>query len=84
LIKYRGMGWVMHVESRGVRRGVYRVAGKRLKERDHLKNPGVDGRIILRRLLRKWVVGAWSRSNMAQDKDRWREFVTAVMKFRVL
>ena len=29
-----------------------------LRERDHLKEPGVDGSIILRWLFRKWDVGA--------------------------
>ena len=29
-------------------------------ERDHLENPGVDGRIILRWIFRKWDVGAWT------------------------
>jgi hypothetical protein len=28
-----------------------------LRERDHLKDPGVDGRIILRWIFRKWDVG---------------------------
>ena len=31
-------------------RGVYRVLG----ERDHLEDPGVDGRITLRWIFRKW------------------------------
>ena len=26
-------------------------------------DPGVDGRIILRRILRKWDVGAWTGSS---------------------
>jgi hypothetical protein len=28
-----------------------------LRERDHWRDPGVDGRIILRRFFRTWVVG---------------------------
>jgi hypothetical protein len=28
-----------------------------LRERYHLEDPGVDGRIILRRIFRKWDVG---------------------------
>ena len=26
-----------------------------LRERDHLQEPGVDGRVILRWIIRKWV-----------------------------
>jgi hypothetical protein len=32
--------------------------GGNLREGDHLKNPGVDGRIILRWIFRKWDVRA--------------------------
>jgi hypothetical protein len=38
----------------GERKGVYRGLKGQLKERDHLGDPGVDGKIILRWILRKW------------------------------
>ena len=34
-----------------------------LKERHHLGDPGVDGRIILRWIFRKWDVGVWNGSS---------------------
>jgi len=37
----------------GERRDVYRVLVGNLKERDHLEDPGGDGRIILRWIFRK-------------------------------
>jgi hypothetical protein len=33
-----------------------------VRERDQLEDPSVDGRIILRWIFRKWVVGAWAGS----------------------
>jgi hypothetical protein len=33
-----------------------------LRERDHLGDPGVDGRIILRWIFRKWDVAVWTGS----------------------
>jgi hypothetical protein len=41
-------------------RGVYRVLVGNLRERDHLEDSNVDGRIILRWIFRKWDVGAWT------------------------
>jgi len=34
-----------------------------LRERDHLGDPGVDGRIVLRWIFRKWDVGVWIGSS---------------------
>jgi hypothetical protein len=31
-----------------------------LRERDHWGDPGVDGRIIIKRILKKWDVGVWT------------------------
>jgi hypothetical protein len=34
-----------------------------LRVRDHLGDPGLDGRIILRWIFRKWDVGVWTGSS---------------------
>jgi len=34
-----------------------------MSERNHLEDPGVDGRIILRWIFRKWNVGEWTGSS---------------------
>ena len=49
-----------------------------------MEDPAVDGRIILRWIFRKWDVGGgmdWFE--LAEDTDRWRAFVNAVMNLRV-
>jgi hypothetical protein len=40
-------------------------------------------RIILRGIFRKWDMGAMGWIELAQDRDRWRELVNAVMYIRV-
>jgi len=56
------MGWVGHVARMGKRRGVYGVLLGKHEGMDHFEDPGVDGRIILRWMFRKWDVGAWTGS----------------------
>ena len=34
-----------------------------VREKDHLEDPGLDGRIILRWIFRKWDVGLWTGSS---------------------
>ena len=52
-----------------------------LRARDHLEDPGVDGRIILRWMSMKW--GGMDRIERAQDRERWLALVNAVMNLRV-
>ena len=56
-IKSRRMKSAGYVARMGERRGLYRVLMGKLRERDHLGDPGVDGRIILRWIFRKYEVG---------------------------
>jgi hypothetical protein len=63
VIKSRRLRWAGHVARMRERRGVYRVLVGNLRERDHLKDPDVDRRIILRSMFRKWDVGAWTGSS---------------------
>ena len=50
--------------------------------RDVLEDPVIDGRILLWWSFRNWN-GGHGRIDVAQDKDRWWELVSAVMNLRV-
>jgi len=52
VIKSRGMRWAGHVASMG-ERCIQGFCGGKLKERDYLKDPGVDVRTILRWIFMK-------------------------------
>ena len=77
------MRWAGYVARMGEERGVYRVLeGKR------------EGRRTLGRLRRRWVnnirmnlqevcCGYMNWIGLAQDRDRWRTLVSAVMNLRV-
>jgi hypothetical protein len=52
------------------------------RERDHWGDPGLDGRIILGWVFRKWDVGVWT-DWLIQDRDRWRAILKRVMNLRV-
>jgi hypothetical protein len=50
VMRSRRLRWAGHVARMGERRGAYRALVGKLREGDHLEDPGVDGRIIL-----KWI-----------------------------
>ena len=58
VIKSRRIRWGEHIKHMGKRSGSYRVLVGNL-DRDHVEDPGVDGRIILRWIFRKWDGLAW-------------------------
>ena len=54
VIKSRRMRWTGHVACMEERRGVYRVLVGKPEGKNHLEDPGIDGRIIVRWNFRKW------------------------------
>ena len=83
VIKLRRKRWAGHVARMGEERGVYRVLVGKLEGRRPLRRPG-----------RKWVdnirmdfqvvrCGYMDWIGLAQDRDRWRTLVSAVMNLRV-
>ena len=80
-MKSRRLRWVGHV----ARVGIGQVHGgfwwENLKEGDHLKDRGVDVRIILKWILEK-LDGGVDWIDLAKDRDSWRDVVNAVMNLR--
>ena len=66
----------------GERSDAYRALVGKLREGDHLEDPGVGGRIIL-----KWIFersdGGIDQIDLTQDRDRWWALVNRVMNFRI-
>ena len=74
VIKSRRMGWAGHVECMGEERGLYRVLlGK--PRRRWVDNIRID--------LQEVGCGYMDWIGLAQDRDRWRTPVSAVMNLRV-
>ena len=57
------MRWAGHVARMGKGESCTGFWWGNLGERDHWGDPGVDGRIILRWIFRKWDVGVWTGSS---------------------
>jgi len=71
VIKSIRMRWAGHVARMG--RGKLHIGfwWENLRERDHLEDPGVDERIILRWIFWKWD-GDVDWIDLAPENDRWR------------
>jgi len=63
MIKSRRMRWAGHVARRGRGEVYTRFWRGNLRERCHLEDAGVDGRLILRWIFRKWDVELWTGSS---------------------
>jgi hypothetical protein len=63
VIKSRIIRWAEHVARMGEEEVYKGFWWGNLKARDHLGDPGVDERVILRWIFRNWDVGVWSGSS---------------------
>jgi len=54
------MRWAGHVARMGEERGVYRVLVGKLEGKDHWRDLGIEGSIILECICRRWDVGIWT------------------------
>ena len=83
MIKSRRMRWAGHVTRMEEGRGVYRVlVGKREGKRP-LRRPRGRWEDNIKMDLQEMGCGGTNWIELAQDRDRWRAVVTAVMNFRV-
>jgi len=60
VIKLRRMRWAGHLARMGEERGCVGSWWGNGREGDHWRGLGVDGRIILERVSRRWDLGIWT------------------------
>jgi len=64
VIKSRRIRWAGHIACMGERGEAYTdFWWGNLREKIHLRDQGLDGRITLRWIFRKWDVGVWTGSS---------------------
>jgi hypothetical protein len=83
VIKSRRIGWTRHVARMGEGRGVYRILVGKPEGKRPLGRPRCRWGENIKMDLQYVVCGGADWIELAQDRDRWRAFVNAVMKVRV-
>ena len=83
VIKSRRMRWANHVARMGERRGLYRVLVGKAEGKRPLGRPRLRWEDNIKMDLQEVGCGGVDCIELAQDRDKWRALVTAVMNLRV-
>jgi hypothetical protein len=83
VIKSRRMRWAGHVACIGERRGVYRVLVGKSEGKRPLERPRHTWEDNIKMDIQEVGCGGMDWIELAQDRDRWRALVNAVMNLRV-
>jgi len=83
VIKSRKMRWAGHVARMGERRGVYRVLLGKPERKRPLGRPRRRWDDNIKMDLQEVGSGGMDWIELAQDRDRWRARVNAVMNLRI-
>ena len=83
VIKSKRMIWAGHVARMGGERGVHSVLLGKPERKRPLERPGRRWVDNIRMDLQEVGCGYMDWIELAQDRDRWRTLVTAVMNLRV-
>jgi len=83
VIKSRRMRWAGHVSHMGEGRGVYRVLVGKPEGKTPLGRPRHGWEDNIKMALQEVGCGGMDWIELAQDRDRWRALVNAVMNIQV-
>jgi hypothetical protein len=83
VIKSRRMRWAGNVARMGEGRGVYRILVEKTEEKRPLGRPKGRRDDNIKMDLQEVGCGGMDWIGLAQDRDRWRAIVNAVMNLRV-
>jgi hypothetical protein len=67
-----------------VKISIYNFWWLKLREKDHVADIGLDGRIILRCIFTDLGCGGIDSIDLAQNRDGWRALVNTLMSIRVV